>query len=109
VDVNTVKVGVACKKIYSQENVEKTLSEGVAQIESDHEFGILAINIDDLAPPNRIRTVASSGDLQASLSEDNRQFLKRHDRHFRKYLSTGRAMGAFVASGGIAWMGTTRW
>lgn len=102
--VNETVIGIACKKLYSDENVEKTLSVGVEQIEQVSEFGLLAINIDDLWPPNQIRVVTSEQYLGRTLSQENVQFLGRHDRHFRKYLCAGRVMGALVASGGIGYV-----
>jgi hypothetical protein len=102
--LNDTVAGIACKKIYSHENVEKTLSVGVAQIERVSEFGLLAINIDDLWPPNQMRMATSEQYLGHTLSQENLQFLDRHDRHFRKYLSSGRVMGALVASGGIGYV-----
>jgi hypothetical protein len=97
-------LGIACKKIYSHENVEKTLSVAVDQIELVSQFGLLAINIDDLWPPNQLRVATSEQYLAHTLSQENLQFLDRHDRHFRKYLSSGRVMGALVASGGIGYV-----
>ena len=47
-------VGFACKKIYSEGNVSKVLSTAVAQIEREGEFGIIALNLDDLLPENAI-------------------------------------------------------
>jgi hypothetical protein len=76
----------------------------VAQIEAVSEYGLLAINIDDLWPPNQIRATTSEQYLAHTLSQENVQFLSRHDRHFRKYLSSGRVMGALVASGGIGYV-----
>jgi hypothetical protein len=105
--MNDVVIGIACKKIYSHGNVEKTLSVGVAQIEQVSEYGLLAINIDDLWPPNQIRASTSDEELGHSLSQENLAFLRRHIRHFQKYLSTGRVMGALVASGGIAHVGSS--
>jgi hypothetical protein len=97
-------IGIACKKIYSNANVEKTISVGVEQIERVSQFGLLALNIDDLWPPNQIRAATSVQYLANTLSQENLQFLDRHDRHFRKYLSSGRVMGALVASGGIGYV-----
>jgi hypothetical protein len=97
-------IGIACKKTYSHENVEKTLSVGVKQIERVSEFGLLAINIEDLWPPNQIRWATSEQYLGHTLSQENLQFLSRHDRHLRKYLASGRVLGALVASGGIGYV-----
>ena len=102
--MNNLRIGIACKKIYSHKNVEKALSVGVEQIERVSEYGLLAINIDDLWPPNQMRVVTSEQYLAHTLSQENLEFLARHERYFRKYLSSGRVMGAMVASGGIAYV-----
>ena len=97
-------MGFACKKVYSERNVGKTLSKGVAQIEGVSEYGVLAVNLDDVGPPNRISVLPSQEALGPSLTLENIAFLNRHDRAFRKYLATGRVMGAMVASGGIRYV-----
>jgi hypothetical protein len=96
------QIGVACKKIYSEENVESTLSNEVSQIESSFELGMVAVNLDDLLPPNQIRVATSDEALSKSLSTDNFAFLDRHQRHFRKYLSSNRILGVMAATGGFA-------
>jgi hypothetical protein len=95
-------IGIACKKVYSEGNVETTLSNGVAQIERRYELGILAINLDDLLPPNQIRVASSDKALSKSLSADNFAFLGRHGRHFKKYLGSNRILGVIAATGGFA-------
>ena len=47
-------VGIACKKLYSENNVEKVLSEAVGQIEAVFDYGIVAVNLDDLILPDQI-------------------------------------------------------
>lgn len=96
------QIGVACKKIYSEENVESTLSNGVSQIEGSFELGMIAVNLDDLLPPNQIRVATSDEALSKSLSADNFAFLDRHQRHFKKYLSSNRILGVMAATGGFA-------
>jgi hypothetical protein len=95
-------IGIACKKIYSEENVEATLSHGVSQIASRFELGMLAINLDDLLPPNQVRVARSNEALSKSLSADNFAFLGRHGRHFKKYLASNRILGVMAATGGFA-------
>ena len=48
------KVGIACMKLYSENNVDKVLSEGVGQIEASYDFGIVAVNLDDFTLPDQI-------------------------------------------------------
>jgi hypothetical protein len=100
-------VGIACKKIYSHKGVRKVLSEAVRQIERAHEIGFFALNIDELLVKNHIRVASSELALKNSYNNDNLNFLKLHERFFRKYLQTGRSLCAFIASGGIAHINDT--
>jgi hypothetical protein len=102
VSIDDLKVGIACKKLYSTRNVEKVLSEGVAQIESAFEFGMIALNLDELLPSNALPSAPTRAALSEWLTNTNLAFLRAHERHFRKYLSTGRVLGALVSTGGLA-------
>jgi len=73
-------IGIAWKKIYFHKNVEKTLSGGVAQTEEVSEYGLLAINLDDLWPPNQLRASPSDEELGHSMTQENLAFLKQHER-----------------------------
>jgi hypothetical protein len=101
VNLNGACIGIACKKFYSTKHVQSVLSDGVAQIEDSFDFGILAVNIDDLIPPDQIFKAPTQDEMGCALSRANFQFLGNHERHFRKYLSTGRLLGALVSIGGI--------
>lgn len=94
------QIAIACKKIYSERNVEKVLSQAVAQVESGFEFGIVAMNLDDLFP---VRSMSRGIPTQAAagqrVNEFNLQFLRTHERHFRKYLSGGRLISAWIFTG----------
>ncbi len=81
------KIGIACKKLYSQKHVQNVLSQAVAQIESNFDFGIVAINIDDLVPANQILRAPTHERMARYISDLNARFLKTHERHFRKYLA----------------------
>jgi hypothetical protein len=97
VNINQLSIAIPCKKTFSEKGVPKVLSNAVAQIEKKHEFGIVAINIDDLIPENvllKARTFHEAGD---KLHAYNMKFLGRNERHFLKYLSSSRIV-AVVAS-----------
>ena len=97
VDFDQLSIAVPCKKIFSEKGVPKVLSNAVSQIESRHEFGIVAINVDDLTPEGvllKARTFQEAGDI---LHRRNMAFLKRQERHFMRYLSTSRIV-AVIAS-----------
>jgi len=61
-------------------------------------FGIIAINIDDLIPESALlqaRTFKEAGD---KLHARNMDFLERQERHFLKYLSTSRIVAVIVST-----------
>jgi hypothetical protein len=96
------KIGIACKKLYSQKHVQNVLSEAVAQIESSFDFGIVAINIDDLFPANKILKTPNQETMSQYLSDLNVRFLRAHERHFRKYLTPGRVISALISTSVLA-------
>nr|WP_067285959.1 hypothetical protein [Marinobacterium profundum] len=97
VNINQISIAIPCKKTFSGNGVPKVLSKAVSQIENNHEFGIIAMNIDDLIPEAvllKARTFQEAGD---KLHAHNMEFLQLHERHFKKYLSASRIV-AVIAS-----------
>lgn len=97
VNIDNYNIAIPCKKIFSEKGVPKVLSNAVSQIENEYEFGIVAINIDDLIPEGVLleaRTFQEAGD---KLHARNMEFFERHERHFLKYLSDSRIV-AVIAS-----------
>jgi hypothetical protein len=95
-------VGFACKKIYSEANVSKVLSTAVSQIKREGEFGIIALNLDDLLPENAILKAPTLAVMLSMLEERINAFLRAQERYLRKYLTSGRAISALVSCGAIA-------
>ena len=95
-------LGIACKKIYSENNVEKVLSEAVGQVEADFSVGVVALNLDELIPPETVLRVKNKAEMDRFLHKHTDQFVARHERHFRKYLSSGRLVSALVSVSVIA-------
>lgn len=95
-------LGIACKKIYSEKNVEKVLSEAVRQVETDFSVGVVALNLDELVPPKTVLRVRNQMEMDQFLNKYTDDFVSRHKRHFRKYLSSGRLVSAFVSVNVIA-------
>ncbi len=95
-------VGIACKKFYSDNNVAKVLSEGVGQIETTHDFGILAVNLDDLIPADVILKATTQEAMGQKIQEINAEFLVKHKRHFLRYLKPGRVISALVSTSLLA-------
>lgn len=96
------KIGIACKKLYSEKHVQNVLSQAVAQIEPSFEFGIVAVNIDDLLPANQILKTPTQETMGKYISDLNARFLGEHERHFRKYLAAGRVISALVSTSVLA-------
>jgi hypothetical protein len=96
------KIGIACKKLYSEKHVQNVLSQAVAQIEASFDFGIIAVNIDDLVPPNKILKTPTHETLSQYIRELNARFLAFHERHFRKYLASGRVISVLVSTSVLA-------
>lgn len=95
-------LGISCKKIYSENNVEKVLSEAVGQVEASFDVGVVALNLDDLTPPGTILRVRNQMEMDSFLQKHTDDFLARHERHFRKYLASGRLVSAIVSVNVIA-------
>lgn len=91
-------IGIACKKLYSENNVAKVLSEGVSQIEATHEFGVLAVNLDDLLPRGQILQETNEESMGKRIQKINEAFLRKHKRHFVRYLQPGRVISAMVST-----------
>lgn len=113
VDFGSAKIAVPCKKLFSESGVSKVLSNAVSQIKNTSEFGIVALNIDDLSPESSINREPRSEDesekcgavlkgrtyaqISDFLHRINMGFLRKHERHFLKYLSASRII-AVIAS-----------
>jgi len=100
VDFGKSKISIPCKKIFSEKGVSKVLSNAVSQIENSFEFGIVAMNIDDLLPANVVLNARTFNELADKLHAANMGFLSKHERHFLKYLSKSRII-AVIASTSI--------
>lgn len=108
VNFDDIKIGIACKKFYSENNVSKVLSEAVSQIKDSFDIGIIAINLDDLTPANSILKATSLQIVMEIIDNSNTDFIKNHERYLRKYLATGRAISAYVSTCVIADVESTK-
>ena len=96
------KIGIACKKLYSDRHVQNILSQAVAQIEPTFDFGIVAMNLDELVPPDQILRTPTQEAMSHCIDDLNSHFFNSHERHFRKYLGSGRLISAFISTGVLA-------
>jgi len=102
VEFDDARIGIACKKLYSEKHVQNVLSQAVAQIEASFDFGIIAVNIDDLVPANHILRTPTQETMGQYISNLNARFLGAHERHFRKYLAAGRVISVLVSTSVLA-------
>lgn len=93
------KIGISCKKITSENNLQKTFSNGVKQIEKNSfNYGIVAINIDDLLPEKALLNANTIKDVDEILFSHNMDFINKHQRHFLKYIKDSRILAVLVYS-----------
>ena len=100
IKLNGSKIGIACKKLYSEGHVQNVISKAVNQIEKDFKFGAIAINLDDLIIGESILRINHHIEARNVLQKFNTDFITRHDRHLRKYLESQRII-AFIVSTSI--------
>ena len=99
VPIDEYLVGVSCKKITSEKNLQSALSKGVKQIEmNSFEYGIVAINIDDLVPEKALLKANSSSEVLEILYKYNVNFIEKHKRHFLKYINDSRIFAVMVST-----------
>ncbi len=96
-------IGISCKKITSENNLQSLLSKAVSQIEKNSfEFGIVAINIDHLTPEKSILNKNTFTEIGDTLYEENIKFLHRNKHHFIKYLNKNRILAVIICTNVIA-------
>lgn len=89
-------LGIACKKLYSEKHVQNVLSKAVKQVSVGFDVAVVAINIDDLLPAQQLFKAATAVEVTARIRAVVDEFIAEHERHFKKYLSTQRLVGAMV-------------
>ena len=102
INIDELSIALPCKKTFSEKGVEKVLSNAVSQIERRHEFGIVAINIDDLIPAGSVLKRRTFKDASDRLHAQNIDFLSRQERHFQKYLKSSRIVAVVVSTSMVA-------
>lgn len=98
ISLEGARISVACKKIYSEKNLDKVLSKAVAQIAMRKRPGIVAINLDDLHQLDGPISGSTYGSINQALIDFNARFIGRHEYHLRKYLGSSRIMACMISS-----------
>jgi hypothetical protein len=102
VSLQGLKIAIPCKKIFSEKGVSKVISNAVSQFENLFDFGIVAINIDDLIPADVVLKARTFEELGNKLHRANMNFLANHERHFKKYLSNSRIIAVIASTALVA-------
>lgn len=97
-DMDFGKYSIACKKIYSESNVNKLLSIGAKQIVGSGNKGIVAFNIDELTPADSILQLAQGDASLRRLAKFNDEFIQRHHSQFLRYVKSKKIDGVLVST-----------
>lgn len=98
ISINGEEVAVPCKKLFSVRGISKVLSNAVLQFEDKFQFGVVAINLDDLVPGGAVLCKDDSKQVDACLHRYNYKFLEENQRHFRRYLDDSRIAAALICT-----------
>lgn len=90
--------GVACKKVYSLDSVEKQFSKGLKQIEPYRGWGMVAFNLDDLIEERSVLVAPTRAAAAQALSHRNQAFIERSRLRFQEAVMAGRCDGVWVSS-----------
>ncbi|MCF5167426.1 hypothetical protein GIW45_26135 [Pseudomonas congelans] len=109
IDIGEGDYGVACKKVYSENSVEKCIAKGVKQIADAQMPGFIALNVDELLiPPRRSMYALDQETLRGILQGYAGDFITRHLSTLQKYGQEGACDGFIVSATKVGWLLTTR-
>ncbi|NWF12484.1 hypothetical protein HX785_02205 [Pseudomonas reactans] len=97
-DLEFGKYSIACKKVYSDNNVGNQLRVGVRQVVESGNKGIVAFSLDELTPGDSILSLASASASMRRLSNFNDEFISRHRLDFQGYVKAKKIDGILVST-----------
>lgn len=89
---------IACKKIWSENSVEKRVSRGAKQLEPFDNGGIIALNLDDLTPAGHVVAQADRMAAEQFLNEFNMAFVNRHRNVLQQAIMDGKCDGFIIST-----------
>ncbi|WP_300244744.1 hypothetical protein [Pseudomonas sp.] len=89
---------IACKKIYSLNNVQKSFKDGCDQLKTHGRPGVIAFNLDDLFPATCALVIATEHELKEKLDALNKKFIRDNERHFLSMVERGVCDGVLVST-----------
>ncbi|VTZ59308.1 hypothetical protein [Sinorhizobium medicae] len=98
VDFGMGEYPIACKKIWSEKGVEGHVSKGAKQLASFGNRGIIALNLDDLAPAGRFLHDQNGVSGMQFLDAFNMDFVSRHRRVLQRAIMAGKCDGFILST-----------
>jgi len=87
IEYKDARLGVSCKKIYSESHMQNIMSEAMGQIRATCEVGVIAMNLDSMIPYNAVLRESTFESAIERLDQTMAAFLERHQRHFKRYFA----------------------
>lgn len=95
---NLGEYAIACKKIYSTDNVLKRIRDGHKQLIAHDRPGIIAFNLDELALEEVNLISPTEQTLKKELDKINSSFITKNEHHFRRMIERGNCEGILVST-----------
>ena len=90
--------GIACKKVYSENSLNRRFSKGLKQLLPYSGAGLVAFNLDDLTPERGLLRAAVRRDASDHLHKLNVAFIERHRKQFQSAVAAGKCDGVWISS-----------
>ncbi|WP_434110105.1 hypothetical protein [Paraburkholderia caffeinilytica] len=89
---------IACKKIWSENGVEKHVRKGAKQLEPFANGGIIALNLDDLTPAGHVIAQPERMTAKKFLDDFNMDFINRHRNILQRAITDGKCDGFIIST-----------
>ncbi|MEB5487534.1 hypothetical protein QMA69_15395 [Burkholderia pseudomallei] len=89
---------IACKKIWSENGVEKHVSKGAKQLEPLSNGGIIALNLDDLTPAGHVVAQPDKMSAKKFLDGFNMEFVDRHRNILQRAIMSQKCDGFIIST-----------
>jgi hypothetical protein len=93
---------IACKKVYSERGIESQVRQGAKQLERHGSAGLVAINFDDLTPPDALLRSATQAEASEYLARFNHEVIDRNQARLQRFVVDGRCDGVLVSTTSLA-------
>ena len=93
---------IACKKVYSERGIESQVRSGAKQLQRYGRPGLVAINLDDLAPANALMQSQNQVGASDFIAKLNKEIIDRHKARLQRFIVDGRCDGILVSTTTLA-------